>query len=66
METRIDVKMVKVDFECPKCKNGFLRHTGAVLTTYPPMYPHHCNNPECDYGETFTDKSYPYIDHEEI
>lgn len=64
METRKEVKIVKVDYECPKCKKGKLRHDGMVLTSFPPQYPHSCNNPDCDYGETFLGKSYPYIDYE--
>lgn len=62
METKKEVKTVQVDYECPKCETGKLRPTGICLTTYPPMYPHKCT--DCDYGETFTDKMYPYIAHE--
>ena len=64
METRKEVKQVQVDYQCPKCKKGYLRPTGMALTTYPPQFPHKCNN--CDYMETFRDKQYPYIDYEEI
>jgi hypothetical protein len=64
MEVRKRVHTVKVDYRCPKCGNGFLRPTGRVLTSYPPQYPHKCNNPECDYGETFMDKTYPFINYE--
>jgi hypothetical protein len=63
MEIRRKVDTVKVDFKCPKCLKGFLRPTGTVLTSYPPQYPHRCNNADCDYQQTFSDKTYPYIDH---
>lgn len=66
METRKEVRTIQVDYRCPKCNRGFLRPTGNVLTVYPPRYPHKCNNPECDYGETFSDKAYPYIDYEAV
>jgi hypothetical protein len=64
MEVRKKVDTIKVDFKCPKCNTGFLRPTGRVLTSYPPQYPHRCNNPECDYNETFSDKTYPHLDYE--
>lgn len=66
MEETIKVQTVQVDFKCPKCETGYLRPTGTVLTSYPPQIPHLCNNPACDYGETFRDKMYPYISHEPI
>jgi len=66
METRKQVVTVQVDYKCPKCDKGYLRHTGRVLTSYPPQYPHRCNNPECDYGETFSDKCYPHLEYEVI
>ena len=64
MEVRKKVDTIKVDYRCPKCGKGFLRPTGQVLYSNPLQYPHRCNNNDCDYGETFTDKSYPYIDYE--
>ena len=66
MEERKVVRNIKVDYKCPKCEIGYLIPTGNVLTTYPPQFPHKCNNLQCDYGQTFSDKTYPYIDHEEI
>lgn len=60
METRTEVKLIQVDYRCPRCNEGFLRHTGIVLTSYPVQYPHECNNPDCDYAETFRGISYPY------
>jgi len=61
MEIKKDVKQIMIDFQCPKCKEGYLRPTGQVFTTNPPMIPHMCNKIGCDYGETFRDKSYPRI-----
>lgn len=67
MEQRTEVKTIQVDFKCPKCNNGYLRPTGAVLSSYPPQYPHKCNNPDyCDYYDTFMGVSYPYITYERI
>lgn len=60
MEEKKEVKTFKVDYKCPKCKRGYLRHNGLVLTSYPAQYPHNCNNKDCDYDETFLDKTYPY------
>lgn len=62
MEEKYEVKMVKVDFKCPRCNKGYLRPTGTVLTSYPPQYPHMCDSMDCDYGQTFS-VTYPYIDH---
>ena len=62
-EIKRDVKIVEVDYKCPNCSTGFLRPTGQVYTTNPPMISHRCNNPLCNYGQTFTNKSYPYIDY---
>lgn len=61
-ETKSNVKIVKVDYKCPNCEHGYLRPTGQVYTTYPPMIPHMCNA-NCGYSQTFTDKSYPFIDY---
>jgi len=66
METRTEVKTFRIDYECPECKTGFLRHVGAVLTSNPPQYPHQCNNPECSYTETFSAKSYPHFITEDV
>lgn len=66
MEERKVVETVWVDYKCPKCNNGYLRGTGVVLTSNPPQCPHKCNNKDCDYGETFRDKTYPYLDYQEI
>ena len=59
METTKEVKTIQVDYECPKCEVGKLRPTGQKLLSNPPQYPHKCT--ECDFTETFRDKTYPYI-----
>lgn len=63
MEERQDVKLVRISFKCPKCKTGYLEPTGKVFTTYPPMFPHKCNN--CEYQQTFNE-TYPRIVHEPL
>lgn len=65
-EIRSEVKEVEVDYLCPRCNKGYLRPTGMVLATYPPQFPHFCNNPDCDYTETFRDIRYPYIEYKKI
>jgi hypothetical protein len=60
MEIKKEVKTYLIDYECPVCKKGLLRSNGVCLTSNPPQYPHKCNNKECNYMETFTDKKYPY------
>ena len=62
MEVKKEVKTIKVDYECPKCKNGHLRNDGMVLTSFPAQYPHRCDNRNCDYGETFHVR-YPYMEY---
>lgn len=64
MEEIKKVEIVQVDYKCPKCEEGYLRPTGTCFTTNPPMYPHRCTH--CNYAETFTGKTYPYIDHRPI
>jgi hypothetical protein len=63
MEEQSEVKTIQVDFKCPKCDSGYLRPNGRCLLTHPPKFPHDCNNPNCDYSESFSDKQYPYIDY---
>lgn len=65
MEQRTEVKAIQVDFKCPKCNNGYLKHTGMVLSSNPPQYPHYCDA-GCGYIETFMGVSYPYITYERI
>jgi len=63
METKSEVKTIQIDYLCPKCEKGFLRPTGLVLNSYPPQYPHSCNNINCDYKETFN-VCYPYNEYQ--
>lgn len=61
MEVEKEVRVLKIDFECPKCEAGFLRPTGAALMSNPPIYPHKCNS--CEYVQSFK-HSYPIIRYE--
>lgn len=65
-EVRRKLIPIEIDFKCPLCEIGFLRTTGEVLPTNPLKYPHKCNNPTCDYQETFTGITYPYTEYEYI
>jgi hypothetical protein len=64
MEQIKEVRTVQVDYKCPKCEQGYLRPTGICHPMNPPLYPHKCTN--CEYGETFSDKKYPYINYQII
>ena len=35
MEKLTDVKLIEVDYECPKCKDGKLRPTGNCFSSNP-------------------------------
>ena len=64
MGVKRNVKTVKVSMQCDKCKTGIMERDGnTVLTTYPPQYPHKCNN--CGHVENYT-VEYPYLDVEPI
>lgn len=43
---------------CDKC-GAPMRHTGAVLTSYPAQYPFECSNPDCDGRTTFWENEVP-------
>jgi hypothetical protein len=64
MEQIKEVKPVQVDYKCPKCEQGYLRPTEICHSTHPPLFPHKCTN--CEYGETFSGKKYPYINYQII
>lgn len=66
METRKEVKIIEIDYRCPKCEKGYLRNDGFVLTSNPPIYPHRCNNPQCDYHKNFSDIAYPYYEYVDV
>ena len=61
-----EVRVFQIDYHCPKCGNGYMRPTGIVCSANPPVRPHKCNNPDCDYSETITGNAYPYIEYEPI
>ena len=65
MKEIVNVKPVKIDYKCPKCNIGYLRPNG-IISHYgelnQPHHQHNCNNPICDYVETFN-IYYPYIDY---
>ena len=61
MEEEKEVKVVMVDYKCPKCENGYMRPNGRTYPMYPPLHQHQCNC--CDYTENFSNKKYPYIDY---
>lgn len=65
MEETKQVHTFEVDFKCPNCDAGYLRPTGTVLCSYPPIYPHKCNNITCDYVENFR-VNYPHIIHKYV
>jgi len=64
MEERQEVKTIQVDYKCPRCPTGYLRPTGIMCNNHPPIYPHKCNNPDCDYSKTIKNKKYPYVEYE--
>jgi ssDNA-binding Zn-finger/Zn-ribbon topoisomerase 1 len=61
MEIEQEVKPVRIDFQCPRCKQGFMRPTNSSFLSNPPIYPHKCT--KCNYTENVTGKTYPYIDY---
>ena len=54
MEEKTEVRTFIINYKCPQYKKGYLKPGNIVLTSHPPKYPHKCDNPECDYGETFS------------
>lgn len=62
METRTEVKTFKIQYECSKCKNGYLEYIGTKGI----LYVHKCNNKECLHYQELKDKKYPYIEYEII
>ena len=63
---RREVRVFQIDYRCPKCGKGYLRPTGILCGTNPPVRPHKCSNPDCDYVETIKGNAYPYIEYEPI
>jgi hypothetical protein len=63
---RTEVRVFQIDYKCPKCGIGYLRPTGIICSANPPMHPHKCSNPDCDYAETIVGNTYPYVGYESI
>lgn len=61
MEQKTECKVFIIEFLCPQCKTGKLVHSGMILTSMPPQYPHNC--PNCNYNETFLE-IYPKLTYE--
>ena len=55
METKKELKTFQVDYQCGKCKKGFMRaeFMSCTVASLPAQYPHACNNSECDATQTF-------------
>lgn len=62
MEIRKIIRTYEVDMQCDNCGVGQMRSNGTQLLSYPPKYPHVCNN--CGYKENYS-KSYPSIEYGE-
>lgn len=60
-EKRTEVKTIRVRAIC-NC-GGEFKPTGMCLTSYPPQYPHKCDN--CGKVKTF-EKSYPTVEYVEV
>ena len=56
-EVKKKIDVFRLDYICDKCEKGRMRHTGLVLTSMPPQYPHECD--ECGHAQTFRGFSYP-------
>ena len=53
-----EAKTLIVHMKCEKCGKGIMERFGNTeLATYPPQYPHKCNN--CGNVENYT-TTYPY------
>lgn len=63
MEEKTELKTFVVKYKCPSCETGYLKPTGQCFASYPPQYPHSCDNPNCAYTETFNE-TYPKLTYE--
>ena len=61
MEEKFEAKVFWTHQRCDDCDNGYMKPTGTVLTTYPPIYPHRCDR--CGAVKSFS-VSYPYMTYE--
>ena len=60
---RSKVDSYRIDLPCTEegCSGSMEHaHTGPVLTSYPPQYPHMCT--ECGFQMYITGQTYPYIE----
>ena len=55
-EQEWEVQTIKVQYVCDSCGNGHMVPTGLCLNSFPPKYPHTCNN--CDQKQMFSER-YP-------
>jgi len=61
---RIEVKMYKIDFMCPKCKDGVMEFTGSIGSINGiPCYEHKCNI--CN-NIMNIEKKFPKFEYEEL
>jgi len=63
MEKRIEVATYMVKLICDKCE-GEMKPTGLCLTSFPPKYPHECQN--CKNVINISGKTYPHTEYSEI
>lgn len=57
MEMVAESKLLIVHMVCDKCKKGKMMPIGMELMSYPPQYPHKCDN--CGHAVNYS-ISYPY------
>ena len=57
-----EVVTVRLTMKCNKC-GGEMRHTGIILTSYPPQYPHFCAG--CKTNSVTLWQLFPRIDYVE-
>lgn len=61
-EVKIPMTVVKKEYICPVCMGGYMKQTGTLFLTNPPIYEHTCEN--CGQTQEFK-KQYPSIEYEE-
>lgn len=57
MEMVLEAKLLIVHMVCDKCGKGKMIPTEIALMSFPPQYPHKCDN--CGHTDNFS-ISYPY------
>jgi len=63
MESRREVKVIKVVYTCDRCKSGEMKPTGQVYNLGTLQIEHIC--PVCGFRKSLTE-SYPKIEYQEI